>query len=126
MQSPAEEWTKPVEATYNVDTGDTRQTSASTNFMDSDWSKIKEQVPRGLSVKTLAGFRLKMRYVRWAQWRKMTRGEDKWQAFCEAAFAWRASQKQDQEQDDDDAHVSLEEQSGPLDIETAFEDDATI
>jgi hypothetical protein len=64
-------------------------TFASTNFIDSCWQKIKSQVPKGLEVKSLGGIRTKMLYVRSAQWRMMTKGEDKWKAFCEASIRWR-------------------------------------
>ena len=61
---------------------------ASTNYLDSEWQKVKRQIPAGIGVMTLGGVRTKMNYVRAAQWRMMTRGEDKWQVFCEAARAW--------------------------------------
>jgi hypothetical protein len=83
----ANEWTRPADATFNLETGEKRATLASTNYLDSQWQKIKEQMPRGLSVTTAGGIRTKMRS---AQWRMMIRGEDRWQAFCEAAVTWRS------------------------------------
>ena len=41
-------------------------------------------------MKSLGGIRLKMDYARSAQWRLMTKGEDKWKAFCEASVRWRS------------------------------------
>jgi len=122
------EWTKPVMATYNVVTKEKRQTFASTCFLDSEWRKIKEQVPRGLGVRTLGEIRLKMRYVRAAQWRKMTRGADKWQAFCEAASAWRQTQTNDgvAEAVDDDPELLDEDHPGGVDEVEALLDGADI
>ena len=70
-----QEWTRPVQALFNVDTQERRGTLASSNFIDSDWRKIKKQVPDGISVSTLGGVKTKMMYVRCAQWRMMVRGE---------------------------------------------------
>ena len=83
------EWTRPVDATFNVETGEKHVTLASTNFKDSEWQKLNSQLPRGLSVKTKGEIRTKMNYVRSAQWRMMIRGEEPWAAFCQAAVAWK-------------------------------------
>ena len=49
------EWTKSVEVLHNVETRKRRQTYASTNFLDGEWRKLKEQVPRGISVENMSG-----------------------------------------------------------------------
>lgn len=91
-----QEWSRSEEVLFNVETGERKITYISTNYLDSQWQKVKQQVPRGLEVKTAAGIRTKMKYVRSAQWRMMTRGEDKWQAFCEASEKWRVYQQRHQ------------------------------
>ena len=86
------EWTRPEEPVWNVETGDTRPTFASTHYIDSQWQTNKMQLPRGIGVSTPAGVKLKMLFVRAAQWRMMLRGQDKWEAFCKAHKAWREEQ----------------------------------
>ena len=120
------EWTKSVEVPYNLETGEMRQTFASTNFLDGEHRKLKEQVPRGIRVDTMDGVRLKMKYFRAAQWRKITRGEDKWQAFCEAAHSWRSTQAQAGNVDVTGAPEFPEDEPGEEDELDAVEDDATI
>lgn len=66
-----------------------------------------------------------MRYVRSAQWRKMTRGEDKWEAFCKAASAWRQRQESEDIADAHDLDYA-DDQPGSEDDEDALEEHATI
>ena len=83
------EWTRPEHVLSNCETGETRLTLVSTNFLDSDWQKIKSQIPQGVPVRIAGEIKTKMNYVRSAQWRMLTRGEDKWVAWCQAVKRWR-------------------------------------
>ena len=86
------EWTKQVEATFNVETGEKRGAICSTNMKDGNWRKLKRQVPEGLGVSTPGMIKTKMMYIRSAQWRMMVRGEDRWEAFLQAHARWRKAQ----------------------------------
>ena len=77
--------------------------------MESEWQKLKRQVPGELPVRALEEIRVKMNYVRAAQWRRLVRGEDKWQAWCQAAKRWReerANEGSDQQLDSSEEELS--------------------
>ena len=74
------EWTRPEDVLMNWETGERGGPLASTNYLDSCWQKLKAQVPRGLAARTAGETKTMMNYVRAAQWRMQTRGEDKWEA----------------------------------------------
>ena len=68
----------------------------------------------------------RMKYVRSAQWRRMTRGDDRWQAFYEASCAWRKDQAAQAEDANADPEAAWEDQPHSSDAEQEILDDATI
>ena len=86
------EFSRPVEIIADVGTGVKRQSMAGTQTLDSEWRRLKECLPRGSSGRTQASRQRPEIKVRAMQWRRMTRGFDPWQSFCEAAKEWMTAQ----------------------------------
>ena len=59
-----EEWARREKVSSSVETGDRKCTHISTNYLDSQWQKVQEPIPRGVEVKPVANVRINMDDVR--------------------------------------------------------------
>lgn len=70
----------------NVETGETRCGMASTQLIDDIWRRLEQSIPTQLTApRTLAQLEIWEEHIRFAQWRHITSGSDRWKEFCSAA-----------------------------------------
>ena len=87
---------RAVDMLLNVQTGKRGAGVASTNFIDSEWGRLEEHIPRGIGARTEKQQQLMEEYIRAAQWRRMVSTGDAWEQWCAAANDWIEERQQEQ------------------------------
>ena len=72
----------------NVDTGEVGRGITSTNFIDSEWGRLEDMIPRAISARTEAQRVIMREYIRAAQWCRMNSTGNRWERWCLAAREW--------------------------------------
>jgi hypothetical protein len=87
---------RAVDMLLNAQTGERGQGIASTNFIDSEWGRLEQHIPRAIGARTEEQRRVLEEYIRAAQWRRMVSTGSAWEQWCAAAAAWIQEQQEGQ------------------------------